>query len=379
MIAFGACTSRTDEPSSSVKIDSGWFVGNGGDGDHTIPAVMYLGNCTSTAVSDNTLVTAGHCVDHGADADGRLAQSICIRSGSMALDKCSEAVYIQQAWDESEAFRYDVAVAIFPRGTFTRYFEVNDATTRVGDPFMLVGYSQANLPGGAEHSKRWGYNRIAGFDEQTVIVSTYAGSQRAVAVSPGDSGGPLFSKSCKLTGVASRMAEGGIKQSLHTNLTDPENRAWLKSLRAKGAEFCGLSGARAEHCAAEGRAAPRETSTAASGQDAFPCTESSSKGGGSEGDGGKAVPGAVYLALDAKDRLHVSVPGNAAKVLVCADKDLDQCEADELETSFEKRLGKRRVYEIAAPLADDVSQIVVVARTASGDDVARLAAQLQSN
>ncbi len=352
---------------ADLKIDSGWFVGEGGAGDHTIPGVMWLGNCTATAVSDNTLVTAGHCVNHGADASGKLAQKICIKSGTMAKDKCSDALYVPSRWDNGELFRQDVAVAIFPRGTFTRYFEVNDKEISIGEQILLVGYSDHNNATPSKGSKRWGYNKVSSFEEETVIISEHGGTGANVAVSPGDSGGPLFDKQCKLTGVASRMSEQGSKISLHTNLADTDNNAWFKSLREKGAEFCGMAGAKAEFCKAEGRASPKQVSNAA-GQPEFPCTETGAPASG-------ATVADAFMALDANDALHVSLPATTDKVWICADKDLASCTADEHGTSFEKTIGERRIYKTKA-LATTLKKLVVIARDASGKELSRSSADL---
>ncbi len=371
-----ACSSQHARSGAELKIDSGWFVGEGGTGDHNVPAVMWLGMCTSTAVSDNTLLFAGHCVGQGGTADGKMSNHICIQSGTMAKDACAETVWVPPSWNASENFHQDLAVAIFKRGTFKRYFEINEGSVKVGDKVFLVGYSQANLDRQDKGSKRWGFNTIAEFDDENVIVSRYGSSADNVAVSPGDSGGPLF-KDCKVSGIASRMDEGGQKTSLHTNVTDKDNIAWFKTLRAQGAEFCGLADAKAGFCDTAARAEPRPAAGAAGGQPVFPCSET-----GNAGAGPTAPPKAeIFAGLDLTDGLHVSVPSDADKVFVCYDKAPAACTTEEIPVTLERTAGDRRILKTAAALtlgAASPRRMAVVAKDKNGRDLAVLAADLKA-
>ncbi len=248
---ISSCTQSTPK-TSQLKIDSGLYIDQ--NSQNIVPGVVYLGNCTATAVSDNTLITAAHCVDRANFiSDDQLNDKICVRSGNIANGKCSIALYMPKKYrissrGEDRGYEYDVAVAVFESGTFKNFFKVQQNPAATGDKVSLVGYSQENPGSGSSSSKRWGYNKISKFDSPGEIVSEYARSVDGVAVSPGDSGGPLFSNQCEILGVASRMTVESNKKSLHTNLTWSENIAWMKGLEAKGAYFCGLSGLANNRC-----------------------------------------------------------------------------------------------------------------------------------
>jgi hypothetical protein len=299
-----------------------------------------------------------------------MPHTTCIGSGTLSKGACSESVWVPPTWNESQDFHLDIAVAIYKRGTFKRYFEVNEAPVKTGDKIFLVGYSQYNLQDQSKGAKRWGYSSIAEFDEQNVIISQYGNSGNAVAVSPGDSGGPLM-KDCKVSGVASRMSNEGTKISLHTNITDPDSIKWLKSLRAQGAEFCGLSDSKGEFCDTKNRAEPRQVPAAGSNaQPIFPCTEQGSAGGAQ-------ATGSVYLGLDSYDKLHVSVPTDADKVFVCFDKAPSACTADENTLTYVRTAGDRKILSLASPIAG-AKRVAVVAKDKNGNNLATLAADVKA-
>jgi len=364
-----ACSTEHQVDSASLKIDAGWFAGEGGELDNSIPAVMRIessvGSCTSTAVSDNTLLTAGHCVGRDVDAQGRVSTEICIKSGTMAYDKCSTEIYTPRAWTSYEDFRLDIAVVIFPRNTFKSWFPLATDDVKIGDKLALVGYSERNMTEQGKGSKRWGFNNVGAFTEQSVIVTHYRGTASAgVGVSPGDSGGPMFTD-CKVIGVASRMDfPAGGKIGLHTNTTDRDNRAWLLTMREKGGELCGLPGAKAEMCdGGLGVPAP-EAETAPGAQPAFPCTT-----------GIPALPPPprdVYFALDDANHLYASVPAGAQDVTVCTGHDLAACKANKITMSFHRDLAGRKVYKTAAPvsLIGDTHPFAALVWDASGKPVA---------
>lgn len=364
-----ACSTEHRVESASLKIDAGWFVGEGGELDNSIPAVMRIesnvGSCTSTAVSDNTLLTAGHCVGRTVDEQGRVTTEICIKSGTMAEGKCSTEVYAPRAWTSYEDFRLDIAVVIFPRNTFKSWFEVATTDVKIGDELFLVGYSERNMTEQGKGSKRWGFNSVSSFTEQSVIVTRYRGTASAgVGVSPGDSGGPMF-RGCKVIGVASRMDfPGGGKIGLHTNTTDRDNRAWLETMREKGGELCGLPGAKAAMCEGGLGVPAPGAETAPGAQPAFPCTT-----------GSPAMPPPardVFFALDEANYLYASVPTGGQDVAVCTGHDPAACKANKLTMSFHRDLAGRKVYKTAAPvsLIGDTHPFAALVWDASGRHVA---------
>jgi hypothetical protein len=226
--------------------------------------------CTATMVSDNTLITAAHCIDNFRQRnDGSIAGRVCIQTGALR-GVCSTDVHFPREYNQPGGLRnaFDIAVAIFPQGSFKQYHEVETIRPNVGEPIMLTGYSGfvngRNI--GAGPTKRWGYTRISNFLSDITIVSQGNRTVNGVAVSPGDSGGPAFHQ-CKLFGVASRMSLGSVKQSLHTNVTYPGVSQWMKGLESKGAYFCGFSGQDTQRSAANQKYVP--ITEPRSG--AFPC------------------------------------------------------------------------------------------------------------
>lgn len=209
--------------------------------------------CTATAVSHNTLLYAAHCSDAQTGRNGRINQKICVRKNlanedSSAIGACADAVYIHPNYRGGSDFSADVAVAVFPDNTFKNYFPVQANAPKIGSKVFMVGFSSENLDESGKGSKRWGYNQIRSIDSDSAFITSYRNTIDGVAVSPGDSGGPLFSD-CKVVGVASRMGTGGTKYSLHTNITIQTNVAWMQTLqREEGAKFCGLSGVYDSSC-----------------------------------------------------------------------------------------------------------------------------------
>ena len=146
---------------------------------------------------------------------------------------------------------------------------MNTTPLQVGDEILLVGYSEAKLTDKSKGSKRFGWNKVASLlsSARSDVYSFYGNSFEKVAVSPGDSGGPIM-KNCQVSGVASRMTEETNKQSIHTNLTHQQNAAFLKAAGG-GAYFCGLSGNDPSLCPTTNMYTPKANVTKASKE--FPC------------------------------------------------------------------------------------------------------------
>ncbi|MCX6117221.1 MAG: trypsin-like serine protease [Proteobacteria bacterium] len=253
------------ENHSRVKIDNGVYIeestANKVDGTFSTmtktPGASSGGGCTGTAVSTNTAMTAAHCVySSGRNVDGYFAISgkeYCV-SNSVYKKVCSNKIYLHPRYpadSEDSELGYDVAFVVFPEGTFKSYFEIATEGPKVGDQVLLLGYSEGNMTEQGKGSKRFGYTSVSQIKaaSQNDIVSSGRGTFTGVAVSPGDSGGPLF-LGCKISGVASRMGiTGSSKVSLHTNLTSTGNQAFLKESAAKvGGYICGLSGNDSKYC-----------------------------------------------------------------------------------------------------------------------------------
>jgi hypothetical protein len=173
----------------------------------------------------------------------------------------------------------DLAIAVFPRNTFKHHFNMRYTNTSPGEPMLLVGYSEEKLQQGATSSKRWGGVTVSQFMEQTTIVTRYNGSSNGVAVSPGDSGGPMFDGQCRIIGVASRMGSRDNYQtnkfSMHANLSDMNNQNFMVSLQEQmDAYFCDASGTDPSRCPVT-----NQFNWQPQGPNDFPCVH----GGGASG------------------------------------------------------------------------------------------------
>jgi V8-like Glu-specific endopeptidase len=277
------------EPTSRVKIDSGESINlqssNKADGvffTMTKKTGASSGAaCSGTAVSTTTAMTAGHCVYDTGDQvtkEGKiLGKQYCI-SNALYNKLCSSEIYINPSYiqyaKKSDGGR-DFAWVVFPPGTFKYFFRMNTSGLNVGDSVVLIGYSEEKLSDKSKGTKRFGYNKVSRLlaSDRNDIFTNYGVDFQNVAVSPGDSGGPIF-KNCQITGVASRMTDGtSKKQSIHTNLTDPDNVAVLKS--SKNAYFCGISGDDQSSCPAASAYTPKLGVTANSKD--FPCVVADAK------------------------------------------------------------------------------------------------------
>jgi hypothetical protein len=344
------------------------------------------GGCTGTAVSHDTFVFAAHCIENGNSDSGipgvALARGKVCVSNALVQDLCTEKTFVPSNYNDGNPRKmaYDVAVSIFPEGSFKTFADVRREPVTAGLPIVLVGYSKVGLSSQNGSSKRWGRNVVDSFLSNITIVSNFRGDADGVGVSPGDSGGPIFI-GCKISGVASRMSgEGAGKQNLHTNLTWPENQTWLEGLSSQGATLCGLH-SNAAKCSDAARF--RETNL---GSNDFPCAA-----GGSGGAPTLVKADVSFLVTDLpgafgdyKDQLFVSTNDKLAKDFkVClvrspkATSTEANCDGRPLVLEEKSRRGDRVIFRSTAALAakpgDDVG---LLAWGANGEKtVVRLTAQ----
>jgi hypothetical protein len=270
-LSISSCV-KTNKHASRVKIDNGVFVLESGT---YMPGVLPLYDkqtkevyCTATAVSDSTLISAAHCVVEGSDEPVPVEGHPLVSRGPETCvafpddsTSCTKNVFFQTSYlskgknGRRPDYSADISVLLFPKGTF-KYFHAlqKDQPLNVGMPVLLAGYSKQNLFS-ADFPKRWGKNSIqemcssgAGNSESCrqrsdadILSIRGSGSFDQVAVSRGDSGGPLFNERCEIVGVASRMVVGGIKSktSIHIGLAFESNRKFHESLQqAQQAVYC---------------------------------------------------------------------------------------------------------------------------------------------
>ena len=308
LVALTSC--GKEEQNSDVKIDSGRFITS--TSENKVSGVVSIGGCTATTVSDNTVITAGHCVSEGGQ--------VCVAASGSQQRVCSNKVYTPSEW-KRQAWESDIAVAIFPNGTFKNFFEVATEALQRSQPVVMVGYSKYSISSqdSGKGSKRWGRNIVGSFQAGNVIITTYGSSADKVAVNPGDSGGPMFHE-CKLVGVTSRTSGYGTfagKTSLHTNVQYQRNMDFLSSLKDKGASYCGLPGTPAERCPLSGRAEKITTNN----NEEFPCSESTKSNPGTGPNTGGSLVDKMYMLLEDKNAssvdMYISVPSSVEKVNVC--------------------------------------------------------------
>ncbi|MBM4252295.1 MAG: trypsin-like serine protease [Deltaproteobacteria bacterium] len=223
------------------------------------PNVGLIGNvdgfCTATILSDNTMLTASHCLEDtptgdvvyfpGSNYDQVSLQNDVDRTipplkaiiGSRALTNKNVAPYTDG--DLSEAGK-DIAILIFPAGTFTTVTKIVQAPLTPNQEVSLVGFGETNAPLSQNNTpkeisliKRYGKNRIAStpaeyrqqFGSDLYLVlgdgSSDGKTQTNTATAGhGDSGGPLIVGNT----VAAVATSGG-------NLP-PEVRPYFKNAEA---------------------------------------------------------------------------------------------------------------------------------------------------
>jgi hypothetical protein len=218
--------------SGSQRPDSDLFLFNGRNiPEETHPHVYSIGGCTATFVSDNTLITAGHCVSRGGAV--RVARRLNARSLKVIHNPRYSGTGVN-----------DVAIAIFPRGTAQATAPVFFGRLGVGDDVFAVGYGCTN-GGGSGGTKREGVAKIASLSNGVIGLrrsSDAPGSGNDVTLCPGDSGGPLF-RNGAVVGIASFWDGGAGRSSGHADLTAQSNRDFMRSVvEQHGAVIPGLDG-----------------------------------------------------------------------------------------------------------------------------------------
>lgn len=169
--------------------------------------------CSASVVSDTTLITAAHCFDTGdtnkieAVVDG---QTVAKATGVMSNPR-----YKSQD--------YDIAVVVFPEGTFARFtpYSIVQSAPGPGTEVTIVGFGNFNhLSQSGSGKKRWGTNKIKEIDSWVRFEgatspaggSAEEGSGTDVLNSQGDSGGPLLHNN-QILGVSSSVSVSGPADS----------------------------------------------------------------------------------------------------------------------------------------------------------------------
>lgn len=247
------CTLPRDG-STALKLDGG--IERPADGSKTaapsyllsiVDAEGVVHNCTGTAVSSSTIITAAHCVSgRGTDqavfgsSRQEIGLQVCIsRNDSPLEDVCSPLIYYDSRFNQNE---YDLAWVGFAIGTFKDFYELSSDPIAVGQKLLAVGYGPGSFDG--PPALRYGLTSISSTASRTFLSRhAVAGTFDEIKLVPGDSGGPVLNQ-CKIIGVASKHL--GTDLNVYVDLVS--NRDFLKNVSGRVdaqknayVHFCGLS------------------------------------------------------------------------------------------------------------------------------------------
>jgi len=340
-VAFAACRPASEADASDVMLINGKEVS-----EATHPHVYSIGGCTATFVSDSTLITAGHCVRQGGSVS--IGRRINARSTKVIHHPRYSGTGV-----------YDVAIAIFPKGTSQHTAPVFSGTLNSGDDVFAVGYGCTN-GGGSGGIKREGRNKIAWLRSGVIGLQRSTngpGSGESVTLCPGDSGGPLFRNNA-VVGIASYWDGGAGRLSGHADLSAQTNIDFMKSVVAQhGAEILGLGG---------------------------PPTP---EGGGSQPIGntlfakiGKEIP---VSGGDSVWEISTAAPASATEMLICPGRSAATCKpgaVGSVRSSTRTAAGSQAVFSFAESLNPKTTPEFVLASvdaagTVTATRVVRVAAR----
>jgi hypothetical protein len=204
-------------------------IHNGVSADDKFPAVVRVGGCTGTFVSDTTLIYAAHCLK----ASGNRA---IVRSPFIAE---TSNTFMHPSYNGIGA--NDIAVAIFADGTAGNFRSFYRGSRSRGTEIHMVGWGCDSTD--PKRGKKEGRNRLDSSRGGVLISSSrqtnWGQKGSDVSVCPGDSGGPLFIND-KLAGVTSFHRYG--RGSGHPDLQYASNMSFLKRMiDEQGAKIVGFA------------------------------------------------------------------------------------------------------------------------------------------
>lgn len=204
------------------------------------------GLCTGVFISDNVLMTAGHCV-----VEGIRGFTVVSKIEPFASERPFSSQIVRHPSFPPGGLNYgsyfaDVALAIFPNGTAPKEMIAKLATTppRAGDHVRFAGYGQYTYkPGGNtdEGIRRYGENKVAWVDEGANGIFKIEGIPFAdgrpgedfdAATAPGDSGAPLYNDAEEIIGTVSTGAinQNRRKETFFANMTAPATRSFIDKI-----------------------------------------------------------------------------------------------------------------------------------------------------
>lgn len=178
--------------------------------------------CTATFVSDNTLITAAHCLYGVNRQTGESRSAILVREMG---ERRALRVFANPV--ASGVSPHDIAVAIFPDGTAESWLPVSTTIPAAGSRVDMVGYGSRRVWNGTDHERSAGSNTVDGTWNGLIATSRNDTANDDVAASPGDSGGPMIFEGA-LVGVSSGGSGG--RESYHAPIGTPENEIFLRRM-----------------------------------------------------------------------------------------------------------------------------------------------------
>jgi len=174
-----------------------------------------------------------------------LTASHCVRPGSVVYvprykDAASSAIY-KHPQHGGQVDKYDVAVVVFPADTAEKFTGLATRMPKLNEVVSFIGYGSCTVWDGADAGSRrcMGSNTVSQVNSEGMIFTQLGVGPGGVAISPGDSGGPMFIETNRIAGVASGGGFG--RNSSHTNLLMPANLEFLREIAKKdGVVICGL-------------------------------------------------------------------------------------------------------------------------------------------